>query len=238
MTESFQKLPPRLATIAAMVRPNAVLADVGTDHAYLPIFLLSQKHVSRCVCTDIHLGPCQSAKANLAAAGLSEAATVLHTDGLCGVAPYAPTDIVIAGMGGELIADILSRADFVQNQELRFYLQPMTRAEKLREYLWQNGFSILQEVLVAEQERIYQVLCVSFTAQNTVYSQVDLYLGKQMPSMGTEHFLPRTERLLAQLKKQRWGMSQSAQTDETRQACYALDRLIEEMEERRERSCW
>ena len=101
-----ETLSPRLLCVAKLVRQNAVLADVGTDHAYLPLFLLSVGKIDRAICSDINEGPLASARENASLDGLTEKITFLLTNGLCGVMAYSPTDIAICGMGGELIAEI------------------------------------------------------------------------------------------------------------------------------------
>ena len=163
------KLTPRLMTAVPYVRGGCLLADVGTDHAYLPIYLCEQGRLtpviagngeSLCaIASDINKGPVERADQHIEAAGLSGVIRTVRTDGLTGLDAYDPADIVIFGMGGELIAAILEAAPWVNREGRRLILQPMTHAEKLREYLLSTGFTIVGETLSREGERLYQTIC-------------------------------------------------------------------------------
>ena len=126
------KTDARLLEAARLGRPGSAFADVGTDHAYLPIYLIKEGLSPRGLATDLRDGPVAAARRNLAAAGISDRVTVRKCDGLDGIGEFAPDDIYILGMGGELIRDILSRSDYVRRQGVRLILQPMTKPEELR----------------------------------------------------------------------------------------------------------
>ena len=163
------KLTPRLMTAVAYVRGGRLLADIGTDHAYLPIYLCEQGiltpvaagngEILCAVAADINKGPVERADQHIAAAGLTSRIKTRQTDGLDGLDAYDPADIVIFGMGGELIAAILAASPWVNREGRRLILQPMTHAEKLREYLLSAGYAIVGETLSREGERIYQTIC-------------------------------------------------------------------------------
>ena len=103
-------LNPRLSCAAGFVRQGAVFADIGTDHAYLPLFLLEEGIIERAVCSDINEGPLESARRNAAERGLSDRCAFLLADGACEALALGATDVAICGMGGELIADIVKRS--------------------------------------------------------------------------------------------------------------------------------
>ena len=163
------KLTPRLMTAVPFVRGGRLLADIGTDHAYLPIYLCEQGILTPvaagngemlcAVAADINKGPVERADQHIAAAGLTSRIKTKQTDGLYGLDAYDPADIVIFGMGGELIAAILAASPWVNREGRRLILQPMTHAEKLREYLLSAGSAIVGETLSREGERIYQTIC-------------------------------------------------------------------------------
>ncbi len=166
------KLSPRLATAVPYVRAESLVADIGTDHAYLPIHLCesgilipTEERPLCAIAADINHGPVERARIHIAAAGLQDAILTVETDGLQGLDPYDPADILIFGMGGELIASILAAAPWVHRAGKRLILQPMTHAEKLRAYLGEVGFTIIGETLSREGERIYQTVCAEWCGQ-------------------------------------------------------------------------
>lgn len=148
----------RLSAAARFVRQGAVFADVGTDHAYLPLLLLSEGRISRAVCTDVREGPLQSAREHAAATPYFAKMTFLLADGAACLAREGVTDVAICGMGGELIADIIARAPFLRDPARRLILQPMTRHAALRRYLAREGFFVSEEAFPVEEGRRYAVL--------------------------------------------------------------------------------
>ena len=169
------RLPPRLAAISALVPDGARLADVGTDHALLPIRLLLDGKIQSAVATDIRPGPLSRAKENAYAAGVQDLSCVL-CDGLTGVSPDSVDTVVIAGMGGENIAAILRAAPWACRNALCI-LQPMSRPEELRAALPSLGLMIRAERLVRDAGRLYSVLVVRAGAPEAL-SAGELYCGK------------------------------------------------------------
>ncbi len=171
------EMTPRLLTAASFVRKGAVVADVGTDHAYLPIYLVTAGVAERAVASDINAGPLSRAEANVQRFGLSEKIALRLTPGLVGIDVFAPTDILICGMGGELIASILEAAEFVRSPDVRLILQPMTSVRELRLWLAANGFAVTEERFAAEKEKLYVVLCATYNGAPYALSGVDSYVG-------------------------------------------------------------
>ncbi len=158
---------------------GGTMADVGTDHAYLPIVALRRGLSSFAVATDIHKGPAEVAAAHLANNGIgNDRAVVLLTDGLHGAEQYHPTDICIFGMGGEMIARIIDEAPWVRDASVRLILQPMTKQDVLREYLDNHGFGIVGERLI-ETDRIYQVLCIEYDGTLRSHTPLELLMGQE-----------------------------------------------------------
>lgn len=151
-------LDKRLRCVAGLVRPGSVLADIGTDHAHLPVWLVKEGVCPRAVAADIRIGPAAAARRSVEAAGLEERIDVRVGDGLAPLCPGEADDIVIAGMGGETIASILEAAPWTKDGRYRLILQPMTRHECLRRFLLTGGFDILSEQIVQEGRRRYLVL--------------------------------------------------------------------------------
>ena len=190
-------LDARLLAAAKFVREGAYVCDVGTDHAYLPVYLVLTGRAMRALASDINEGPVMRAKESVAKYGVSDKIEVALGDGLSGADKYPITDVIIAGMGGELIASILDAAEWIKNEKYRLILQPMTHAEILREYLINNGFSIIDEDVVTEQNdrKIYQIICAEYSGKSDEYTMDELYLGRHNISRRSEEFIKLCERL-------------------------------------------
>lgn len=168
----------RLSAAARFVRQGAVFADVGTDHAYLPLLLLSEGRISRAVCTDVREGPLQSAREHAAETPYLADMTFLLADGAACLAHEGVTDVAICGMGGELISDIIARAPFLKDPARRLILQPMTRPAALRRYLAEEGFSVLAEAFPLEEGRRYAVISASYDGLPYVLTPIEAVLGR------------------------------------------------------------
>ncbi|MBO5797412.1 MAG: SAM-dependent methyltransferase, partial [Clostridia bacterium] len=161
----MKELTPRLAAVAALVRPGSRLADIGTDHAYLPVWLVAQGICPFAIASDIGEGPANSARRTISEAELSHLIPVRVGDGLASIQPGEVEDIAIAGMGGETIAAILEAAPWVASERYHLVLQPMSKPERLRRFLLERGFGIEKETVLAEGERLYCVMSVTFTGE-------------------------------------------------------------------------
>ncbi len=170
-------LSPRLRSAANFVRLGAVFADVGTDHAYLPLFLLEEGRISRAVCSDINRGPLESAIENAKARGLYDKMKFILTDGAAALAGHGITDLAICGMGGELIADIIETADFLKSDGVNLILQPMSKQAHLRKYLAASGFSVLSESYASEPHHNYVTMNVKYTASVREISSLEAWAG-------------------------------------------------------------
>ena len=171
------RLNPRLSAAASMVREGMIAADVGTDHAYLPVFLVRSGRCPQCIAGDIGEGPLENARETVKEYGVEHKVRLVLSDGLDCPEYRDAQDIVIAGMGGEMIVDILSRAPFLRNRRFRLILQPMTRAEEVHRFLSENGFRLVQEQAVTDAGRVYLVLCAEYAGQPYPLSGAPLYIG-------------------------------------------------------------
>ena len=158
----MRKIDARLLSAAHFVRQGAVFADIGTDHGYLPIFLLESGRISRAVCSDINAGPLDSAKRNALEHSLTDKIDFILTDGAQGLDVYGATDIAVCGMGGELIGRIISSAPFLKKTGLRLILQPMSRQELLRRCLYSEGFEIIGERYSYADGKYYLCICAEY----------------------------------------------------------------------------
>ncbi len=170
-------LDKRLLSCADYVRAGAVFADIGTDHGYLPIFLLKAGKIERAVLSDINEGPLGSARRNAEDAGVTDRCTFVLTDGARALSHMGITDYVIAGMGGELIASIIEHAPALYDKNVRLILQPMTRQAALRKFLALNGFAVIDECYSASQGKHYVTIAAEYTGEKREISDIDAELG-------------------------------------------------------------
>lgn len=171
------RLGRRLEAAASLVRAGSVAADVGTDHGLLACFLVQSGRSSRVYATDINPLPLSKAGETIRANGLTHLVETVLTDGLTGLEGRGVTDIIIAGMGGEMIASILERAEWTREESLSFVLQPMTRPEALRTALAGMGFAIRREIPVVEGSRAYTVMLAVFTGKIRTPSLEEAWAG-------------------------------------------------------------
>lgn len=151
----------RLQVIADMVPDGSRVADIGTDHGYLPIWLLQNKDILFALACDVNEGPLDHAKRSATQYGVLDSMTFRLGNGLSCIAPEEVDTIIIAGMGGETIISILEAAPWVNASAYRLILQPMTKAELLRPWLAQNGYRFLSEQLVYENHTYFPVMEIS-----------------------------------------------------------------------------
>lgn len=164
----------RLMTCAKLCRGD-VLCDVGTDHGYLPCYMVENGLCKKAYACDIAQLPLSSASAHIKERGLSDRITTVISDGLCNVEFDDITDIVIAGMGGELIADILSHCDRLDG--INLVLQPMTKPEVLRRRLYELGISITAELACISGKFVYSVMQACLSAPEYPCTDEYLYYG-------------------------------------------------------------
>ncbi len=150
------QLSPRLAAVARHVPAGRPFADIGTDHAYLPVHLVQSGRVPRAVAGDVLPGPLQAARATVAAAGLADRIDVRLGSGLTVLAPGEAACVAICGMGGPLIARILAEGPLTGVE--RLVLQPMGGEAQLRRWLADNGWRLVAEEVVEDGGRLYPVL--------------------------------------------------------------------------------
>lgn len=168
----------RLSLCAEYVREGSRLADIGTDHGYLPVALCRSGKIPSALACDINPLPLQSAEENIAKYRLSDRIQTRLSDGLKEVRPDEADDIVIAGMGGELIRDILAAAPWVKDAGKRLILQPMTHHEDLIGWLYENGFAIGRQDAVFDEGKYYTVLSAQYTGKAQACGLYTALVGK------------------------------------------------------------
>lgn len=172
------ELTPRLHTVATLVPQGARLADIGTDHGYLPAWLLQQGLISYAIAADLNQGPLNRAIETAERYDLTAQMDFYCCDGLSGIAPKAVDTIAIAGMGGMTIATILQQAPWLKEGGYTLILQPMSTQFELRTWLYANGYTITQEMLVQEEDKHYVVMKV-VSGQDKPLTLAELWVGRE-----------------------------------------------------------
>ena len=192
------RLDGRLAAVAAFVPRGVRAADVGTDHAYLAIALLNEQDVETVIATDKNEGPCAAARRTISASGFTNRVQVRLGDGLAPLSPGEVDTVCIAGMGGGLIASILAEGAEVLAEVSRLVLQPMNDAAALRQWLYDNGWHIVEESLATADGRLYEIIAAEPGTEETPEPWL-LTLGpvlwRDRPPLFARHAKAQTERL-------------------------------------------
>ncbi len=172
----MMKLSPRLKKIVDFTDKCGVVADIGTDHALVPVYLIENGLYKKAYACDIRPLPLKRAEKYIFSRNLSDKITTIQTNGLQNV-PDDTDTVVIAGMGGEMIIDVLSSD--TTHHSATFVLQAMTAVDSLREFLYKNGYQILDEDIVAEQQgrKLYSVIKTQKTDLPKDYSAIDVLLS-------------------------------------------------------------
>lgn len=220
------QLDPRLQAVAEAVRPGSVVADVGTDHGYLVCALVRTGHCPRGYASDIHSQPLASAQAHIREQGLEGKIQTCLSDGLQDLPGSGIDDIVIAGMGGELIGELLLAVDWTRSLEKRYILQPMTRAEVLRRTLYQEGFALCQETAVISGRFAYTVMTAQYTGDCRAIDDDFAYTGLLLSQSNgaAQRYL---DGVRSRLQKQADGLAAGGYPREA-EAIYALCHRITE----------
>ena len=201
----------RLLAAAEFVRPGAVFADIGTDHASLPIYLAQKGIITRAYACDIATSPIELAAANIKSAGLEHVISTVQTNGFNGLDVLGITDAAVCGMGAELTVELLSSegSAFLRRDRVRLIFQPMSRASFLRGYLVENGFAIIDEKIVRDAGRQYELICAEYTGENCVLSPLQLQLGKNNMERGGTELAVLAKRRILHLTNYAKGLSRS-----------------------------
>ena len=154
------KLSKRMKAVASMVTPGYVLADVGTDHGYVPISLVQRKKIPKAIAMDINKGPLERASAHIAEFQLEEFIETRLSDGVKKLKVGEVDSILIAGMGGELVIHILSDGMELCRSVKELILQPQSELDKVRQFLRENRYKIVDEDMVIEDGKYYPMMKV------------------------------------------------------------------------------
>lgn len=203
------KLSPRLQAIADYVPEGSRVADIGTDHGYIPVYLVDRNISNTIIATDVNVGPLENAKSYIEKKGYQKIIETRLGNGLGPLLSNEVETVIIAGMGGLLIAEILNSSQGITDTIENFILQPMVASEELRRYLNTNKYKIIDEKLVKEGTKIYEVMLVNHGKDNI---DKDIYyeIGKKLIENKDRHLkelleikMKKTEKILLSLKSKK-----------------------------------
>lgn len=221
------KLTNRLQLVADCVSPCVCMADIGTDHAYLPAWCLLNGKAHFAIAADINPNPLGNARKTLAEYSLVEQIELRLSDGLQSIAPDEAQEIVVAGMGGNQIADMINDTPWLQDESKHLILQPMTHFEDVRRALCENGFKIEDERTTAEGERLYLVISARFCEERREYPLWYAFAG-ELPHGKAETDMLFLDKIVARLKKRADALQEKDPAESER-----LFEIIKEIENER-----
>lgn len=154
------ELSKRMQSVADMIQPCDAVGDIGCDHAFVSIYLVEQRRAKRVIASDVRRGPIAIAKRNIEAMNLSDQIEIRMGDGLDTIVPGEINAVVLAGMGGMLMIDILERGEEVVTRCDQLVLQPQSDIEKVRRYLVEKGYHLADEQMLIDAGKYYNLLDV------------------------------------------------------------------------------
>lgn len=222
------QLSPRLTAVAHRVMAGYKMADIGTDHGYLPIFLIKEGIVPAAVASDINLGPYHSAYQQVKAHNQEHLIEVRHGDGLAVLEPHEVFTVVMAGMGGDTIVRILEAVPEVTRTIQRLVLQPMEDVPKLRKWLVNHGWIIIDEDLIKETDRYYVILAAE-PGLGQLLNPLEAEFGPHLLSVKHPHLTDFIARQEEQIKNIQTQLNLSSRP-EIRQKHMELTTKLKELE--------
>ncbi len=208
-------LDNRLTAAYELCREGKIAADVGCDHAQLACCLAMDKS-SSVIASDVRQGPLEAARRTVSECGVTNV-KIVKSDGLAEI-DYAD-DVIICGMGGELIARIISGCRFL-SADTRFILQPMTKADYLRRWLCENGFEIIEEKTAPDGGFLYTIMCVKYTGERREVDEIFALIGKNRDRV-------YLEKIAEKLKKNAKNMKKSSNfSEESERICKIADTIL------------
>lgn len=156
------QLSKRLSAVAQLVTITGILADVGTDHGYIPVYLAGKERIEKAIAMDVNQGPLERAQEHIRQYGLENCIETRLSDGLQALKPNEADGIVIAGMGGNLMKRILVQGEQVAHTAKELILQPQSEIMEFRKFLWESGYSITAEDMVLEDGKYYPMMRVVY----------------------------------------------------------------------------
>lgn len=223
------KLSNRLLSIVNFVPKNSIVADIGTDHGYIPVYLIENKISKKVIGTDISKGSLDKIIQFIKDKKLQDKIDTRLGDGLETIKPYEVDTVIIAGMGGLLIRDILQKQKGVTHSIVNFILQPMVASKELRQYLIENNFEIVNEDLIKEDNKYYEVIYAktgkSFVDKEIYYEISSVLLENKHPLL--KEFVENKIKASEKIRKELEGLG----TDKSKERYDELTKEINDYKE-------
>ena len=223
--EIEKMITPRFRKILELIPNCNTVADIGTDHAYIPVYLVNKGVAKKAIAMDLREGPLKRAEATVVKYNAKDKTELRLSDGLEKLLPDEADVIVIAGMGGLLINEILEK-NAKKHKNALFVLQPMTAEVEVRKYLEDNGFVIVDERLAREDNKIYQVMSVRF-GNMKIENEVNYHLGIKLFENNDENLEYAINKLIKKYEVILQGLK-TAKNADNEKADYAK-MMIEEL---------
>jgi tRNA (adenine22-N1)-methyltransferase len=231
---NHEKLSKRLERVAIHIPKESVLADIGSDHAYLPCYAVLKGLAAKAIAGEVADGPFQSARQQVDQAGLQNLVEVRKGDGLEVLFPNEATCITIAGMGGILISNILERGKDKLGGVKRLILQPNVGAFHIRTWLIENGWELMHEEILEEDEKIYEILVAEKGDPLRPYSNnrsSDIFLGPFLKKEKNRTFIKKWSQEKAHWEKILKQLEEKGQNADLEAKRTELSRKIQIVEE-------
>lgn len=225
-----QKLSKRLETVASYVPEGAILADIGSDHAYLPCYLILEGTIKKAIAGEVVKGPYDTAKAHVQQLKLHNFIDVRLADGLEAIDVKDQVDtITIAGMGGPLIVSILEKSPEKLQTVKRLILQPNIHAKVIRQWAINNHWSIIDETILEEDNKIYEILVLE--RGDMSLTEVEMLLGKHLIEKKSTVFQKKWKMELENWKRVLTSLEKADQTEDILQKKTEIKQKIKLVEE-------
>ena len=226
------QLSQRLSSVASMVTAGNCLADVGTDHGYVPIYLYERNIIPHAIAMDVNKGPLERAALHIAESGMKDAIETRLSDGLTALKIGEADSIVIAGMGGPLMIRILSAYPEVTDSAKELILQPQSDIAEVRIWLYEQGYEIIEEHMVYEDGKYYPMFKAVKNSEARKLSFLECKFGN-LEVLAEKDVLK--EFVLRELSNKRSILQKLSEeaTEKSRERAEEIKKMIEELEEMR-----
>ncbi|CAI8776174.1 tRNA (adenine(22)-N(1))-methyltransferase [Bacillus sp. IT-79MI2] len=213
------KLSKRLEEVVREIPVGSTVADIGSDHAYLPCYTIINNIATKAVAGEVVDGPFRSAQATVAESGLQEKVDVRKGNGLAVITPGEVDVITIAGMGGALIRDILENGKEKLNGVTRLILQPNIAAHHIREWFIENGWELIHEKIIKEDGKIYEILVGEKGEPLTPYhenKQAEIFIGPFLMKEKSDAFVEKWENELKNFQNILKQIERATESEDTK----------------------